>query len=43
VFGRKSHISDLALSPDRFQERGKPVIAEFAKTKYGCRILELPP
>jgi Holliday junction resolvase len=41
VFGRKSDIGDLALIPDCFQERGKAVIAEFGKTRYGCRIFEI--
>jgi Holliday junction resolvase len=40
VFGRKSHIENLALNPNSFQEQGKAVIAGFGKTKFGCRIFE---
>lgn len=40
VFGRRSHIGALVLIPDCFQERGRAVIAEFGKTRYGCRIFE---
>jgi hypothetical protein len=41
VFGRRSHIEDLDISPGRFQERGAALFADFGKTKYGCRIFEL--
>jgi Holliday junction resolvase len=40
VFGRKSQIRDLALTPDCFDECGRTVIAEFGKTRYSCRIFE---
>jgi Holliday junction resolvase len=40
VFGRKSHITKLLL-PKNLQERGDPVIAEFGKTRFGCRVYEL--
>lgn len=43
VFGRKSDIGALALTPDCFQERGGAVFAEFGKTRYGCRIFALSP
>jgi hypothetical protein len=39
-FGRKSAISNLEL-PTNLREVGKAVIAEFGKTRYGCRIYEL--
>ena len=35
VFGRKSHVAELALTSN-LQEQGKPVIAEFGKTRYSC-------
>jgi len=41
VFGRKKHINKLSLSDNAFQERGRPVFAEFGVTRYGCRIFEL--
>lgn len=41
VFGRKSHIEALTLLPLSFHEHARPVIAEFGKTRYGCRIFEV--
>jgi len=41
VFGRKSVIAGLLLPPNRLQERGNPVIAEFGKTRFGCRVYEI--
>jgi hypothetical protein len=41
VFGRESHIDDLALAPDEFRELGDPVVARLGKTRYGCRVFEL--
>ena len=39
VFGKKSAIQTLNLRPAQcFEERGKPVIAEFGVTRFGCRI-----
>lgn len=40
VFGKQSVVSSLEL-PDGFRERGKAVIADLRKTKYGCRIFRL--
>jgi hypothetical protein len=39
VFGTKSCISNLEM-PTYLKERGRVVIAEFGKTKFGCRIYE---
>jgi len=39
VFGRKSHIESLRIRACR--EQGKPVFADFRRTKYGCRVFEL--
>ena len=43
VFGTKSRIEKLNLKANgtRLQEQGKPIIAEFGRTRYGCRIFEL--
>ncbi len=45
VFGRKTHIQDVNLKAGkfagRFVEKGKPIYADFRKTKFGCRIYEL--
>jgi len=41
VFGRESHISNLALDPNNFDERGTSRIAGFETTKFGCRMYEL--
>jgi hypothetical protein len=41
IFGRQSHIRNVALRPNAFHEVGDPVIADFRRTRYGCRILEL--
>jgi hypothetical protein len=41
VFGRRSDIEALKISPARFREHGAALFAEFGKTKYGCRIFEL--
>lgn len=41
IFGRKSHIADIRFSEARLKERGKPVFAEFGKTRFGCRIYEV--
>lgn len=40
VFGKESIISDIILDP-QLKEVGKIVIADFKKTKYGCRVYEL--
>ena len=42
VFGRRNHIEDLHIRPARFQERGAALFADFGRTKYGCRVFELP-
>jgi hypothetical protein len=41
VFGRESCIAKLKLPTGVLRERGKPVIADFGKTKFGCRVYEL--
>jgi hypothetical protein len=41
VFGRKSHIGHLRLAPGGLPEVGKPVVAEFGRIRYGCRIFEV--
>lgn len=38
VFGRRSHIENLSLTPITFGELGKIVVADVGKTRYGCRI-----
>jgi hypothetical protein len=43
VFGLKSHIEALDLTAGRFKERGKKVVADLGKTKFGCRIFQLQP
>ncbi|HEY2547222.1 MAG TPA: hypothetical protein VGI46_14235 [Candidatus Acidoferrum sp.] len=41
VFGTERYIGDdLTLKPDRFTKVGKVWIAQFAVTRYGCRIFE---
>ena len=39
-FGTKSCISKVAIPQKDLKERGEKVIAEFGRTKYGCRIFE---
>ncbi len=41
VFGKKSDVADVTLSPSGFQERGGAVFAEFGVTRYGCRVFEV--
>lgn len=41
VFGRESHIMNLALDPNNFAEHGTARIAGFETTKFGCRMYEL--
>jgi hypothetical protein len=41
IFGTKSCISSIKLPTDKWKERGKMVIADLEKTRYGCRIYEL--
>lgn len=43
VFGRHSHISKIDLSSNQFFEPKSlpPIFAEFTRTRFGCRILEL--
>jgi Holliday junction resolvase len=40
VFGTESCILGLQM-PNQLTEKGKRVIADFGKTKFGCRIYEL--
>jgi Holliday junction resolvase len=40
IFGRRSHIEHLRL--ERFRDRGAAVFADFGRTKYGCRVFEMP-
>ena len=41
VFGKESVLRELVLPQNRLRERGRPVIAEFGKTRFGCRVFEL--
>jgi hypothetical protein len=41
VFGKESIITGLILPTDLLRERGKPVIADFGKTRFGCRVYEI--
>jgi hypothetical protein len=41
VFGTKSCIYNIELPTGVLKERGKLVIADFGKTKFGCRVYEL--
>lgn len=41
VFGRKSFITELVLKQNGLRELGKPVIAEFGTTRFGCRVYEM--
>ena len=44
IFGTKRFIENISLTNGNFTEVGDPVFAEFAVTKYGCRIFEsFPP
>ena len=40
LFGRKSHIENVALGIRGLHEQGKPVYAEFGVTRYGCKNYE---
>ncbi len=41
VFGKKSVITGLILPQKRLEEKGEPIIAEFGKTRFGCRVYEM--
>ena len=41
VFGKESVITGLILPPNLLRERGDPVIANFGKTRFGCRVYEM--
>lgn len=41
IFGTKSRITKLKLPTGTLKERGNYVIADFGKTKFGCRMYEL--
>lgn len=41
LFGRKSVVSHMVDIDQGLVERGKPVIAEFGVTRFGCRNYEL--
>lgn len=41
IFGTESRIANIQLPKGRLKERGKAVIAQFRKTRFGCRIYEL--
>jgi hypothetical protein len=38
VFGRESHISAINLQAEGLSEFGRARVADFGKTKYGCKI-----
>jgi hypothetical protein len=41
VFGRESVITGLVLEPKLLREQGRPLIAKFGKTRFGCRVYEM--
>jgi len=41
VFGKESIITGLILPPNLLREQGKARIADFGKTRFGCRIYEM--
>ncbi len=41
IFGRRGHIENWEPNADQFVEFGEPVYADFAQTRYGCRIYRL--
>jgi len=41
VFGVRSVIEHIQLLKGSFREQGRPVFADFGRTRYGCRIYEL--
>jgi len=41
LFGRESYLTEFAPADRDLKERGDPVIAQFGKTRYGCRIFRL--
>jgi len=41
VFGKKSVITSLLLPQNGLREQGTPVIAEFGRTRFGCRVYEM--
>lgn len=41
IFGTESAIANIQLPEGVLKERGKAVIAQFGKTRFGCRIYEL--
>lgn len=41
IFDTKSLIQNIELSFENLAERGNAIIAEFGRTRYGCRIYEL--
>jgi hypothetical protein len=41
VFGRESIIEGFETGTDRLQQQGKLIVADFGKTKFGCRVYEM--
>lgn len=41
VFGTKSNLDKFAPGGVGLEERGTPWVADFGRTRYGCRIFEL--
>ncbi|MCU1267276.1 MAG: hypothetical protein JWM21_3594 [Acidobacteria bacterium] len=41
IFGTESCIANIKLPDGALKERGNAVIAQFGKTRFGCRIYEL--
>ena len=41
IFGTKSRIQNIELPFANLTERGSAIVAEFGRTRYGCRIYEL--
>ena len=40
IFGRRSHLEELDLG-SHFAEHGEAIFADFARTRFGCRMFEL--
>jgi len=41
VFGRRSFLEAIHVSPSDLSERGRPIYADLGRTKYGCRTFQV--
>jgi len=41
IFGRKSHVHEIIVTPSGLKEQGAAVFAEFGVTKFGCRTYKI--